>query len=73
VRRFLCIVQKSAVLQQLGVKSAIVAMIDLLGHQAIKHRAAFRQGRARINDQHRLIGAGGCERRKEPSRRGNYF
>ena len=49
------VVLESAVSQKFGIQAAIVGVVDLLSHQAIKHRAYFALNLVYINRQRRRL------------------
>src|ERR1035438_9309398 len=65
MNRRCCVIEKSAVLNQLGVKSAIVTVVDFLGHQPVENRADFSDGAVCIHRERRAVretgGYSGCK------------
>ena len=53
------IIEKGAVANQFGVKSAIVGMVDFFGHQAVELRADFSGGMSRVHRDGGIGGEGG--------------
>jgi hypothetical protein len=54
VDRLAGIVLKRAILDQLGIKSAVVGVIDLFRHQSVKGGSEMPRHRRGVDDQHRL-------------------
>ena len=62
MRRTVCIIEKGAVSNQLGVESAVVRMVDLFGHQPVKPRADLAHRMSRIDGERGFGGKGGLYR-----------
>ena len=66
-RRF-GVVQEGAVLDQFGVKAAIVGMIDFLGHQPVVKRADLADGLVNVHNKGGVFRNGGSDRESQKDR-----
>ena len=64
------VVQKGTVLDQFGVKAAVVGMVDFLGHQSVVQRADFPDGLVNINNKSGVFRNGGSDRESQQDRKG---
>ena len=73
VNRRAGVIQKSAVANQFGIQSAVVRMIDFLGHQAVELRADFSGGAACVNGERRSRGEATNDRRRVEQECDEFF